>query len=629
MILGCLQSLYFREMDNRQDEVNRATDNTCAWLLKHQTFQEWLYQNRGLLWIAGKPGAGKSTLLKHAFRNITNIEPAAVPNKVLLISFFFHGRGTELQKTPLGLFRTILHQLLAKAPSSFSDLVQTFKERCDTMGNPGEKWNWRLAELQDIIEASLPKILGKYSIRIFVDALDECQREAAIEVVKRFQNLILKAPSTSSLFSICFTCRHYPILVLDHIPKIYVERENNDDIATYIRRELKDNEGQLADTIISRAQGVFQWVFLVVKQVSILKGEGKTTKQIKTRIQQIPQDLDNLYRKLLKGIREEEKSTSLKLIQWVCFAIRPLSLDELRFAMVIDANTRYTSLRQCQDAGDYADDNKQMESNITHLSCGLIEIQAHGEKRIAQFIHQSVGDFFLGDGLQILDSSQSTDLAIGSAHHRLSRSCIRYIAMEEIGQLDSEQLQESDSKFPFLKYATTAWVAHSEGAEAKNTSQADLLGYLHWPSSDLLQRWVRIYQVIDRYSSECPPEGTTLLHIASSYNLISFLSAILESLGNSDINIDSKDMAGLLEEGVDISTKDSEGVTALHWAVKEEHEMAVSLLVKSAKSIDIVDEYGYTPLIWAIEQGSEAVIKLLLAKDPKLDYQYLSCVSNL
>jgi hypothetical protein len=54
----------------------------------------------------------------------------------------------------------------------------------------------------------------------------------------------------------------------------------------------------------------------------------------------------------------------------------------------------------------------------------------------------------------------------------------------------------------------------------------------------------------------------------------------------------------------------------------------VSLLVKSANSIDIGDRYNRTPLAWAIEGESVAVIKLLLTKDPKLDYEYQPLVSG-
>jgi hypothetical protein len=406
-------------------------------------------------------------------------------------------------------------------------------------------------------------------------------------------------------------------LTFDRRSEIFVEVENNQDIATYVRHELKDSESQLTDVIISGARGVFLWAFLIIKQVSNLKREGKTSKRIETAIQEIPQELDELCRELLANISKKKRPMSLKLIQWICFAIRPLSLDELRFAIVIDADTKYTSLRQCQESEGYTDNSEEMEKKVKHLSCGLIEIQLRDKTRIAQFVHQSISDFFLQGGLQILDDSwKSAELAIGNAHYRLAKSCIRYIAMEEIGEFETGNWWEHKSKisnFPFLEYATTAWSKHSERAEAQNTPQVDLLDYWHWPSNDLLQRWTHVYRAIDKYSEECPLKNTTLLHILSRYNLISPLSAILETFDNVGIKADSKDMIG---------------ATALHWAARNGHETVVSLLINVMDNIDMGDFDGGTPLAWAIECRSEAVIQLLLAENPKVNFEYIPFVSE-
>ena len=96
-------------MRDREHDIESQADNTCAWLLKHPKFLEWHAQHRGLLWVKGKPGAGKSTLLKYALQETRN---DSLQNKLVVVSFFFHGRGAEIQKTPEGLFRSLLHQFL-------------------------------------------------------------------------------------------------------------------------------------------------------------------------------------------------------------------------------------------------------------------------------------------------------------------------------------------------------------------------------------------------------------------------------------------------------------------------------------------------------------------------------------
>ncbi|KAG8409181.1 hypothetical protein J3459_017669 [Metarhizium acridum] len=126
-------------MDNRSNDIDAARAGTCEWLSRHKMYTSWAEDNRGLLWIKGKPGSGKSTLLRYALKKAAG-RPGTGDNP-LILSFFFHGRGTELQKTPLGFYRSLLYQL-REMPDALSDVVDTFKQRCETVGRAGEKWQW-------------------------------------------------------------------------------------------------------------------------------------------------------------------------------------------------------------------------------------------------------------------------------------------------------------------------------------------------------------------------------------------------------------------------------------------------------------------------------------------------------
>ena len=52
-------------------------------------------------------------------------EEAPFPDNVTL-GFFFNARGSLLERSPLGLFRSLLHQLLSQVPSLLSVLLPTF-----------------------------------------------------------------------------------------------------------------------------------------------------------------------------------------------------------------------------------------------------------------------------------------------------------------------------------------------------------------------------------------------------------------------------------------------------------------------------------------------------------------------
>jgi hypothetical protein len=163
---------------------------------------------RGLLWIKGEPGSGKSTLLKYALAN------HGVKNGTLVLAFFFHGRGDELQRTPLGLFRSLLHQALGQAPTAFRDLVEKFKANSKQNGKPGEGWHWHEGELRLFLESCLPKVAQTRPVWLFVDALDECGKDNAVRVLDLFKALLKHVASRRRL-RICFSSRHYPNLDLD------------------------------------------------------------------------------------------------------------------------------------------------------------------------------------------------------------------------------------------------------------------------------------------------------------------------------------------------------------------------------------------------------------------------------
>ncbi|KAH7175771.1 hypothetical protein EDB81DRAFT_836086 [Dactylonectria macrodidyma] len=601
--------------DSRFHDIDTAAPGTCQWLLQHKMYTSWASSDRGLLWIKGKPGSGKSTLLRYALKN--TIKKPNTGERALILSFFFHGRGTELQKTPLGLFRALLHQLLSRVPDALPDLVAHFQQQCETRGKPGEGWQWHPRELQRFFESSLLKVLKTRPFWLFIDALDECGEKTAVKLVEEFKSLLQRLLSIGlKHIHICFTCRHYPILPdLDGTLQICTEKENREDISTFVQDKLSSFRGRTSSTIpeliTNRADGVFMWAWLVVKQVLVLEREGAGPTGIEAKIHLVPQELDDLYRELIRNMG----SDSLKLIQWICFATRPLSRDELRWAMLVDADCPHRSLYECQSAGDYISDDDRMKRRVQALSHGLAEVKS--DTNVVQFIHQSVKDFFVEKGLSALDESAKTDLVVRVAHRRLSRTCIRYLAMEEIGRAASHERYRLRSKFPFLHYATTSWVAHTRQSDARSVPQEDILEYFAGPLNTLMERWVRIYRILEEYSDDCPPKGTSLVHVMSRYGVAGALWAILERAGQSGININAKD---------------SNGRTPLSWAAGGGHEVVVQLLLKTGKfdvarwpkavvrilllatgkaDIDTKDRNGRTPLSYAAANGHEAVVRLL------------------
>lgn len=364
--------------------------------------------------------------MKHTIKEIIKEE-----DDTIVLSFFFHARRTSLQSSSLGLFRSLLHQILIEIPSILREITHIYLKKCQTQGAYEKAWTWNQAQLQELF-THVVKASELHTMSIYIDALDECGEEAAVDLIDFFQQ---KADS----LSLCFSCRHYPLIASENGLEINVEANNAHDIKTYVSHQLDEQKSIVElfrDQIIEKALGNFQWVKIVAKLVSDFRRKKYSQKSIQAKIAAIPIQLSKLYQDLLTSVDEWEKPESLQLMQWICFALRPLSLTELRFAMAVDADTTSQSISQCQESEQYTERDEEMEIRVRHLSKGLAEVISHDGKFIVQLIHQSVNEFLIEkEGLKLLYGSQdraSANSLIGRAHFRLSRSCIKYLSMREL-----------------------------------------------------------------------------------------------------------------------------------------------------------------------------------------------------
>ena len=150
--------------------MRHAHAGTCDWITSHQCYTAWLKEGSGILWVKGKPGSGKSTLMGFLLRDL---EKQPLYRESVQLSFFLHGRGTPLQKSRLGMFRSLLHQSLLRSPAALAEFQHAFEERARGQGEPGKDWNWHVNELRGFFTSAVEKIVRTQSVNILIYALDE------------------------------------------------------------------------------------------------------------------------------------------------------------------------------------------------------------------------------------------------------------------------------------------------------------------------------------------------------------------------------------------------------------------------------------------------------------------------
>ncbi|KAH6643709.1 ankyrin repeat-containing domain protein [Boeremia exigua] len=549
---------------------------TCDWLFNDAQYKAWRDSPRGLFWIKGNPGAGKSVLMKYAFKRMQT----AAPND-LVIAFFVHGQGTELQHTPLGIFRSLLNSLLCSYPMHLAELTTIFEDRERRFGGYlANRWVWSCQELQDTLTRTLTSSTGHTPVTIFIDALDECGEESARSLLAYFSELSQKIEEQQTHVRFCLSSRHYPVLGLDTAAAISVEDRNRNDIQYYVRQRLKSIQSkskrrQIEDEILMKAQGGFQWAFLVTETIINRNISGTKVEHLQKELTSCPLTLSELYATILDAGSHDERLQTAKLFRWVLFSERPLSVQELREALATDQHTSYTSIAGLRLRESWSDTLTDFERHVKHVSKGLIKFHSRevweqyeqgGEDsdREAQLIHQSVAEFLLDKYL--FDAQQNQ---IGAGHVLISTSCFQYLTLPEV--LEGSGLPRGTlcSNFPLVPYAVRYLFEHIHKADQAGIIQPDPLSTLDRTRlSETIRSLVTLWSIFDSNSNNnnnipigWPFAGSSKTHVWVALGLKNTIAA------------------SLTNDQTALHAGDADGNTPLHIAVLSGHyDIAVLLL---------------------------------------------------
>ncbi|KAJ9484874.1 hypothetical protein VN97_g8488, partial [Penicillium thymicola] len=604
-----LESLAFPQMLDRRDNIEPCHTNTCKWILELEEFQSWRSQSHGLLWIKGKPGSGKSTLMVFLHDKLQRSQD---DSPGIRLDFFFTARGTEMQRTPLGMLRSLLNQIFDRDPTVRPHIRETYGRRCKQFGYGKRQWEWPQVMLEDLLASAILASANQQHVVVFVDALDEAGAQSAQQLAGYFHRLVDRAEKKKLCIRVCISCRHYPIMESGQAIEIKVEDHNQQDIATYIQdtlaqTETKDNASQkmreiLVEQLTRQANGFFQWVHIILPLLERKVREMESFDDICCWLREVPAGLEDAYAYILSNVIDKRnREQSFLFFQWVCLAERPLTVAEMRYALVTENARATLSAKKWERISGFIESNEHMLQRTKALSGGLAEVVPSADNNeTIQVVHQSVNDFLRTKGLKVLchdidmsTSSMNEEQVIFRCQATLYRSCLVYLAgihepRESSGFKGTREhlIQER----PLLEYATTNLFIHAEKA-------ADFRPDIVQNEKDVLQkllgRWVQVYRKLDEHSRVCPPRGTTLLHMAAAANLVDLIEPMVSG-------------------ATDVAIRNMYGDTALHLAARWGHVTAGKILRGKGADQDAKNESGKTPLFEAASSGNLKFVEWLL-----------------
>ena len=421
----CVKSLDIAEARDRMRNVTQAYKETYNWLFDSQIcFRRWLIgkDTKPIFWIYGKPGSGKSTLMKFAMthQRTRQFLQQYDSNPWKLAGYFFHDRGTDVQKSIEGFLSEILYQILVQDKECFY-FVYSVYAKVKKLGQAGSEKGtvtpgWTQSQLQEATLSIASRSTSHLNLCLFIDALDEHDGNhkelisTLIALTEFKENPMFKirlcvAGRPENVFKDAF--RDYPSFAIHDYTetdiRLYAEDRIHQENNSILTNEGKRGLQLLVTELVVKARGVFLWVRLVVDEIIEELTDGKTLEELQQLLSEIPEELEDLYTRAIRRVRRGSASAIARnrfevyvMFQIALFAQEPFTL----FNML--AAARWLTIRRPVDGDVGRLSYEQMENRLNFISSGLLEatntaraIRPTAAFMTVQFIHQTVKEFML------------------------------------------------------------------------------------------------------------------------------------------------------------------------------------------------------------------------------------------
>lgn len=383
-----LQTLFFPEILERRSQIKDAAPGTLKWIFETEDMDvsgkdlkshpgvtqrrwdnlaAWLRNDNGVYWVNGKAGSGKSTLMAHILGDTRTKKALDVwcgGQNCHILSYFFWRAGTVMQKSVLGLLRSLLYQVCAEKPKQTLALMNRLAIGTSTM----HIWTEKL--LKKAFHEAI-NIATRSQFCIFVDGLDEFDGNHAelVDLIFELQGHERVKFCVSSRPEVQLSKR------LTSCRTVRLQDLNLSDIARFTKLKLTkagidiDTEhGPLHHQIAGRAEGVFLWAVLVTDSLvrGIEAGDDQTI--LSKRIETMPQGLNDLFKSMLNKVEKVHQES-------LAFYLHALSIRARNDSLISIANltaSKVPSALSSLESFEIA--CQQTESQVLAQGAGLMEI---------------------------------------------------------------------------------------------------------------------------------------------------------------------------------------------------------------------------------------------------------------
>ncbi|KAH8812078.1 hypothetical protein F5884DRAFT_831783 [Xylogone sp. PMI_703] len=373
---------------------------TAEWLFGTPEFERWINgTGHPLFWCSGKMGSGKTILTTSVVDYI--IMEKCKPD--IPVAYFFSRFDDQESLNAEAIVRCIIKQLLGSA--DLPKEIESQLERLNSLSGCGA--------LSELLRTTTRQFKALY---IVIDGVDECEKQERDELFWILSSLIsidnvarIFIASRDSLFG--EIQKRFDVFEQCSMGNVLAQG----DITTFIEGTIQDrienqdlNVGdnglieEIKQALVCGAEGMLLWVTFQIEEICAQHCD----EDIRRAIKHLPMSLAETFNRILVRIASRGNiRVAQKAFPWAIATRRPLSLNELRECIFIEAGQQYSK-------------PDRFLNNINRIAswCGNL-VQINEEEQTIQFVHHTIQR----------SSMERFQFKLEDCDHYIGEICVTYL----------------------------------------------------------------------------------------------------------------------------------------------------------------------------------------------------------
>ena len=340
----------------------------------------------------------------------------------------------------------------------------------------------------------------------------------------------------------------------------------------------------------------------------------------------LPESLDETYERMLCAINHYLIEDARRILTLLCFASRPLAVQELIDGVAVETNnsTRLNRKRRLQDAngirdirGAFIDIGLGVDHTVETLNEeGEVDRNLTPTVRIAHF---SIQEYLESKRIQH-QKAAIFSLTSATAHAEIAQLCLVYLLEPDLSRskLDLSVCKE----FPLAHFAAIYWYYHYEKM-AKNAPKVDDCILRLFQRQRSFTTWVMLHD-IDKYWITAIDFSRTVNDIASPIYYASLLGleqTLLELIQTDQSQDITTSAASTSMVSKKLNAQGGYYANALQAASFKGHDRVIQMLLERGADVNAQDGHWGTALQVASWHGQEQIVLLLLDRGADVNSQ--------